>query len=674
MKHILIGGQRADISKAPIAINWEYLDLATPGKKYSPFTSTLTLPYTAKNKSLMGYGDVAGATLTKIRAVQDVDLLIGGLKFIKSGTFKVLHSGKEGYTGTITGRNTYIEAIEAYTLDDAIADAAATFTYSTYAAAIAALRTGTITAVNKGFILPRTLEGAISSSIWTIYSAPNGHTHEVWLSAYSVLKAMIDAGVATFRVWEGDEFISLESSALYADLCKLYMPCWNWVLYDGGAAWTLELASGQRLINTKVVDRADLVTFGGKTSWEFIKAVAQLFGCIIYQDQSEISLIPLNHISTNGAIDLSGKVKKEKKYFAIPGHGSANHINYDNDSTLARTTITAPVTPTSEKDLLTLDLMLPGQLWVNQYSKNFFNTDFNEGSFKDKPMLLYDGGDTDYTTITHGTDTETDILLKVLTFMPLSAWWATYQMVASRGIAYDAEVYLDPYTLSRLRPWLLVRVNELGGLFYLNKITGFDPDSGKMAKCQLVRWDDAISYSLSTSAMTFTYYRQSQMITVTSNVSWTVSVIGSGVVLNKYSGGGNDVVTVTSNIYAGITAIIRFNFAGTTVDVSVAMAEMTLDSVAAIGTQTFGASFSPAPTITATSIFSQGPRRVFWAIYKGSTLVNSGYKNFTMLLGTNNYSFTGLTVPADTGTTFTFRVGYESGYYPVSSAQFEITL
>ncbi len=606
--------------------------------------------------------------------MQGVDLIIGGLKFIKSGTFKVLHSGKEGYTGTITGRNTYIEAIEAYTLDDAIEDAAATFTYATYAAAIAALRTGTITSVNKGFILPRTLEGAISSSIWTIYSAPNGHTHEVWLSAYAVLKAMVDAGVVTLKVWESDAFIAVEDSLLYADLCKLYMPCWNWVLYDNTTEWILAEASGQRLINGKVVDRADLVTFGGKSSWEFLKAVAQLFGCIIYQDQSEISLIPLNHISTNGAIDLSGKVKADKKYFAIPGHGSSNHINYDDDSTLARVTITAPVTPASEKNLLTLDLMLPGQLWVNQYSKNFFNTDFNEGSFKDKPMLLYDGGDTDYTTITHGTDTEVDIPLKVLTFMPLSTWWATYQMVASRGIAYDAEVYLDPYTLSRLKPWLLVRVNELGGLFYISKITGFDPDSGKMAKCQLVRWGDAISYSLSTSALTFTYDGQSQTITVTSNVAWTASVIGSGVVLDKYYGGGNDVVTVTSNVYGGIDAIIRFNFAGTTVDVSVAMAEMIINSVDDIGTQRLQYPFSPAPTFNATSIYSQGVRRVFWAIYNGSSLVRSGYQDFNITLGTNDYSFTGLSVLELPDTDFTFRVGYESGSYPVSSPQFEIEL
>ena len=288
-------------------------------------------------------------------------------------------------------------------------------------------------------------------------------------------------------------------------------------------------------------------------------------------------------------------------------------------------------------------------------------------------MLLYDGGDTDYTTITHGTDTATDILLKVLTFMPLSTWWATYQTVASRGIAYDAEVYLDPYTLSRLKPWLLVRVNELGGLFYLSKITGFDPDSGKMAKCQLVRWGDAISYSLSTSAMTFTYDGQSQTITVTSNVAWTASVIGSGVVLDKYYGGGNDVVTVTSNVYAGIGSIIRFDFAGTTIDVSVTMAEMIIDSIAAIGTQTWGDPYTSNPTFAATST-EPGTRRVFWAVYKGSTLVSSGYQNFSILFGTNNYSFTGLSAPQDTGTTFTFRVGYEPGSYPVSSAQFTITL
>jgi hypothetical protein len=65
---------------------------------------------------------------------------------------------------------------------------------------------------------------------------------------------------------------------------------------------------------------------------------------------------------------------------------------------------------------------------------------------------------------------------------------------------------------------------------------------------------------------------------------------------------------------------------------------------------------------------------VFWAVYKGAALVTSGYRNFAILMGTHNYSFTGLTVPQDTGTTFTFRVGYESGSYPVSSPQFEITL
>ena len=200
MKRILIDGRQADISEAPIAINWEYLNLSDPGKKYSPYTSSLTLPFTPKNKSLMGFGDVVGADLSSVRNVQDVDLWLGPLKFIRGGTLKVLSSTKEGYQGTITGRNQYIEAIEDYPLDEIIADCAATFTYAAYADAIESLRAGSDAGINPGFILPRTLEGSIASSIWTIYSVANGHTHEVWLSAAAIITQMIAEGVLTMKV------------------------------------------------------------------------------------------------------------------------------------------------------------------------------------------------------------------------------------------------------------------------------------------------------------------------------------------------------------------------------------------------------------------------------------------------------------------------------------------
>jgi len=681
MKRILIDGRQADISGAPIAINWEYLNLSDPGKKYSPYTSSLTLPFTPKNKSLMGFGDVVGADLSSVRNVQDVDLWLGPLRFIRGGTLKVLSSTKDGYQGTITGRNRYIEAIEDYTLDEIIADCAATFTYADYADAIESLRAGSDAGINPGFILPRTLEGSIASSIWTIYSVANGHTHEVWLSASAIITQMIAEGVLTLKVWEGDALIDVTASTLWADLEKLYMPCWNWVLYDG-ATWTLELASGQRLINGEVVDRSQLVTFGGRTSWDFIKAIAQLFCAAVYQDRTEITLVPLANISSAGAVNLSGKVRKEKKYFAIPGQGSVNYIGYNNTDNLpkeyGRMTVTAPVKPAVEKELLTLDLMLPGQLWVNQYSKNFFNTDFNgNGALATAPMLLYDSGDPDYTTITHGTDTETDILLKVLTHFNFSGYWAPFQMMSSIGECYDAEVFIDHYTLSKLRPWLLVRINELGGLFYLNKISGFDPDTGKPAKCQVVRWGEG-GCSVSTNALKFTYTGQTQQIVITSTVAWTATVSGTpigGVLIDKTSGSGDDVITVTMDGEVFANNLITITF-GTKVElVTCRMDEMLLVSVDTIGTQTYLEAFSPAPSIEVQSI-DGGNRRVFWAIYNGASRVRSGYKDLTLppMVTTEFIDITGLTVLELPDTDFTFKVGYEAGTYGVSSANYEVIL
>ena len=681
MKRILIDGRQADISEAPIAINWEYLNLSDPGKKYSPYTSSLTLPFTPKNKSLMGFGDVVGADLSSVRNVQDVDLWLGPLRFIRGGTLKVLSSTKEGYQGTIISRNRYIEAIEGYTLDEIITDCAATFTYAAYADAIESLRAGSDAGINPGFILPRTLEGTITSSIWTIYSVANGHTHEVWLSAAAIITQMIAENVLTLKVWEGDALIDVTASTLWDDLEKLYMPCWNWVLYDG-AAWTLELASGQRLINGEVIDRSQLVTFGGKSSWDFIKAIAQLFCAAVYQDRTEITLVPLANISSAGAVNLSGKVRKEKKYFAIPGQGSVNYIGYNNTDNLpkeyGRMTITAPVKPVVEKELLTLDLMLPGQLWVNQYSKNFFNTDFNgNGALATAPMLLYDSGDPDYTTITHGTDTATDILLKVLTHFNFSGYWAPFQMMSSIGECWDAEVFLDHYTLSKLRPWLLVRINELGGLFYLNKISGFDPDTGKPAKCQVVRWGEG-GYSVSTNALKFTYTGQTQQIVITSTVAWTAAVSGiptGGVLIDKASGSGDDVITVTMDGEVFANNLITITF-GTKVElVTCRMDEMLLVSVDTIGTQTYLEAFSPAPSVEMQST-DGGLRRLFWAIYNGAVLVRSGYKDLTIpaMITTEFIDITGLTVLELPDTDFTFKVGYKAGDYPISSANYQVTL
>jgi len=673
MKQIKINGVQADIPKLPIAINWEYLNLSEPGKKFAPYTSSMTLPYTAKNKSLLGFGDVVGGNMTKIRSVPTVDYVVANNKIIDNGTFKILTSDKEGYKGTVTSRNSNIEAIEAFTIDDAIDYLITNFSYSTYSSAIESLRIGYDTGKNPGFILPRSMTDPITSSVWSIYDTTNKYTHEIWCNVYSVLKALVDNSIVTFKVWQGGAFITLESSILYAHLCKMYFPVWNLVLREN-SDWILDIASGERLIAGELVQRSIFKTMGGKTSWEFIKAISQLFCCSIYMKGTEISFIPLNEITSAGAIDMSNKSANPVKYFTIPGHGSKNYIQYKNTDNLpedfARMTVISPVTPSEEKELLTFDMMLPGKYFTNAYTDPFFNTNYNDNrSLADSPMVLYDSGITNYTKINHGTNTKVDVLLKTLSYFDFNGWYAMYQLVSTIGLVYDFELKVDSYTLTRLVPYKLIRINELGGHFYINKITGYDPDSGKLAKCQIVKWG-VMNYSLSPASIVFLSAYDTKTITVISNIPWRIVAQKPYVVMSKMIGGGNDTVDVYTFDDTFSSETIEFSFANTVISVILSMVSVILNSITSIPTQSTEESFTPQPSFSATA--DAGQRTIFWGLYEGGTMVSSGSQTFTFTSGTATYSFSGILTPATPGIDYVFKIGLFG--HTISSNTFEIAI
>ena len=115
---------------------------------------------------------------------------------------------------------------------------------------------------------------------------------------------------------------------------------------------------------------------------------------------------------------------------------------------------------------------------------------------------------------------------------------------------------------------------------------------------------------------------------------------------------------------------------GTKVElVTCRMDEMLLVSVDTIGTQTYLEAFSPAPSVEMHST-DGGLRRLFWAIYNGAVLVRSGYKDMTIpaMITTEFIDITGLTVLELPDTDFTFKVGYKAGDYPISSANYQVTL
>jgi hypothetical protein len=305
---------------------------------------------------------------------------------------------------------------------------------------------------------------------------------------------MEDLGWLTLKIWEGNTKVAWSSSSILADLRKLYTPAWNYHLSHPTTYKIVKIGSVST-INGKSIDLTNVSNFGGKNPFDFIKYLAHLFCAIIYQDGTEFTLVPLDNITDTGAINLTGKLVNYSKHTNIPKYEAKNYIGYKNTDNLARNyarhTITSPVTPIFEKDMFMFDMMLPGLYKAENNITDVYNTRYvDNADLSTSPLLLYDAGTT-YSQ-SHAFEPlfsySPPVNLKNLTYYDFSGHYDQFQTLATKGICYDIELKLNPYDFLRMVPYKLVLINELGGLFYLNKITNFDPYSGKPAKCQIIKW------------------------------------------------------------------------------------------------------------------------------------------------------------------------------------------
>ena len=105
MRRLIINGSPADLSNEPIGLTWQYFDVSDPSKRYNPFSSTIKLPFTPRNLSIMGYANATGARLTAARSLPNVDYYFGPMKVIEGGTLKVTSIEKDTITCSITSKN-----------------------------------------------------------------------------------------------------------------------------------------------------------------------------------------------------------------------------------------------------------------------------------------------------------------------------------------------------------------------------------------------------------------------------------------------------------------------------------------------------------------------------------------------------------------------------------------
>jgi hypothetical protein len=502
MKHLEINGKLADMPNDPIGYTWQYFDMMDPEKRFNPYTTTIKLPKTPRNVSLIGYGHATGANLAVARDIPNVNFYLGSYKIISGGYLKVT-SIDDTINVQVTSRTTLADTLEALKITDVFARAASdTGTIAaSYADTITSLLAGT-----DGWILHRTIEDPVTSKTWLIhnYSYPNElPQHELWIKMSLLFETLETLGNFTFSVAEGGAVVDLQASTFYSSiLVKLYTPAWNYIIYPSSypSNWyPRKMTSGTRTVNGKSFEYSGVKLFGGRNAWEMIKLVGQLTGSIIYFSDGGIVIAPLSELDTFTPLSFTNRIKKPfTKYVNLPGYEATNYVRYSNSDNLAETyaqgEIPADVNPVKSKELLRLDLLLPGRYYNSTEERMLWNTSYPEnGDLASIPLILYDAG-----TITSGAAVDIHFTapfgtqsssgnVKVLRQYAILSGYLPLYAAALQGTVYEADMDMNIYDLYRLKPYSLVRINELGKLFYLNKITNFDPESGKLAKVQLVK-------------------------------------------------------------------------------------------------------------------------------------------------------------------------------------------
>lgn len=502
MKRLEINGQFADLPGEPIGYTWQYFDMLDPAKRFNPYTTTIKLPKTAHNVSIIGYGHAVGANLSTARDIADVNYYFGPFRVITGGYLKVM-SIDDTINVSLTSKTTLQDSLETMDMADVFSQAAATTgtIAAAYADAITSLLAGT-----DGWILNRTIEDAVTSKTWTIYnySSPNElPQHELWVSMAMLFDAIETLASLTFKVAEGGSVVDMQASDLYTDiLSKLYTPAWSYVLYPASYPnnwYVRQLTTGTRTVNTKSFEYSAVKLFGGRNPWEMIKLIGHLTCSIIYFDGTSIVIAPFSEMDTFTPVSFSGRIKRPfTKYINLPGYEATNYVRYSNSDNLPETyaqgELPADVNPIKSKELLKLDLMLPGRYYNDTESRTLWNTSYPEnGDLASTPLILYDAGTTTSgtsVTINHtlaGGTQSTAGAMKVLRQYAILSGYLSLYAATLKGECYDVGMNVTLYDIMRLKPYSLLQINELGGLFYLNKITNFDPYSGKEAKAQLIR-------------------------------------------------------------------------------------------------------------------------------------------------------------------------------------------
>lgn len=487
-----------------IGVTVENFNISDIANRKIDRTNVIQVPK-AGNEATFEFSSIPNSPTTFVYQDYDFDLIVDGIKVYENGRAFIMAEDDKSYTLNITNNKNIIDLLKSISLAE-LFDSTAINLVTLYPET-----------TWRDLFKQKTNGFKIDYLFWIDYPpAPNEYKYSV---KYNYLSIYLDTILAKI---EADYSITFSGSLLAnADYLKMRIP----------------LVAANLKLNFKTPDIYvdGIVIHDSLNTWDLIKSVLQLFCGVFKINGIDLELQKFDDLDTTTPVDWSGKMVSHSKKFSIPGTAQKNYIRYavasDVDKNQNSTLIECNNLNLSyEKDLATMKTKLfpkeirdstqythasPKPLDVAIYPKLDRDTGFiqfgpifiestrrgltdlvilvDSADYLGQPLTValeyfkgVAGGLWEYGTVDGTLTSNADTTLTK--YYDPSGNYSLIGTMLTDPVMYDAELLLNILDMYEFDHFKAIRIDELEGLFYVNKIVNFLATSpGTPTKVELIK-------------------------------------------------------------------------------------------------------------------------------------------------------------------------------------------
>jgi len=487
-----------------IGITIENFNISDLANRKIDRTNVIQVPK-AGNEALFEFSSIPNAPTTFVYTDYDFDLIVDGIIIYENGRAFIMRENDKSYTLHITNNKNIIDLLKSISLaelfDSAAIDLVTLYPVTTW----------------RDLFKEKTNGFKIDYLFWTGYP-PNPDEYK-----YSVETNYLCIYIDTILTKiEADYSITFSGDLLAeADFLKMRIPL---------------VASNLKLdYDTPDIYVDGIIIHDKFNAWDLIKNVLQLFCGVFKINGIDLELQKFNDLDYTTPINWTGKLVSKTKKFSIPGTGQLNYLNYSvaanvsesdnqvviecNNANIEATheigKMKANLFPKEIRDSIQYTNESPVPLDIPIYPK----LDRNIGwvTFGSSEIIKKRRGLTDLVILVDSADylgqpltvaltyfTETIGLLwqfatvngsltsdadtTLTKYYDPSAHYSLIETILTDPVFYEAELLLNILDIYAFDHFKAVRIDELEGVFYVNKIIDFlATKPGTPTKVELIK-------------------------------------------------------------------------------------------------------------------------------------------------------------------------------------------